>query len=126
MTIDEATLGEFINRFVGDFGAALHASTVVVGDRLGLYRALAEAGPSDAATLAAAVGCDTRLVQEWLAAQFVSGYCRYSAETGCYWLSPEQAAVLADPSSAMFHVGAMTIAASVAKDEDKVCDAFRN
>ena len=82
MAIDEARLEEFINRFAGDFGAALHASTVVVGDKLGLYRALADLGPTDAATLADATGCDARLVQEWLDAQYVSGYCHFSAQTG--------------------------------------------
>ena len=125
MGIDEAALQEFINRFAGDFGAALHASTVVVGDKLGLYRAMAELGPTDAAGLAEATDCDTRLVQEWLNAQFVSGYCQFSAQTGAYWLSPEQAAVLADPSTPAFLVGSMTIAASTAKDEEKVCEAFK-
>src|SRR5689334_4040124 len=125
MEIDEARLEEFINRFAGDFGAALHASTVVVGDKLGLYRALADLGPSDADALAAATDCDPRLVQEWLNAQYVAGYCHYSAQTERYWLSPEQEAVLADPSSPAFLVGAMTIASSTAKDEEKVCEAFR-
>ena len=112
------------DRTAGDFGAALHAATVVIGDKLGLYRALAEIGPADAAALAAATGCDTRLVEEWLDAQYVSGYCQYSAQTGTYWLTPEQAAVLADPTSPAFLVGAMTIAASIAKDEEKVREAF--
>jgi SAM-dependent methyltransferase len=125
MSIDEARLDEFIAQFAGDFGAALHASTVVVGDKLGLYRAMSEIGPSDAATLAEATGCDTRMLQEWLNAQFAAGYCDHSAETGTYWLSPEQAAVLADPGTPAFLVGAMTIAVSTAKDEDKVRDAFR-
>jgi ubiquinone/menaquinone biosynthesis C-methylase UbiE len=126
MAIDEAVLGEFVNQFAGDFGAALHASTVVVGDKLGLYRTLAEIGPADAATLAEATDCDTRLVQEWLNAQFVSGYCHHSTQTGAYWLSEEQAAVLADPSSPAFLIGSMTIAASTAKDEEKVCAAFKS
>ncbi len=125
MAIDEARLEQFIGQFAGDFGAALHASTVVVGDKLGLYRALADVGPTDAATLAAAADCDTRLVQEWLNAQYVAGYCNFSAQTGAYWLSPEQAAVLADPTSPAFLVGAMTIAVSTAKDEEKVYDAFK-
>ena len=126
MSIDEARLEAFIGQFAGDFGAALHASTVVVGDKLGLYRALADLGPVDAATLAAATECDTRLVQEWLNAQFVSGYCHFSAQTGMYWLSPEQAAVLADPTSPTLLIGSMTIAASTAKDEEKVCAAFKS
>jgi SAM-dependent methyltransferase len=126
MAIDEARLGEFINQFSGDFAAALHASTVVVGDKLGLYQAMARLGPTTAADLADATGCNERLVQEWLNAQAVSGYCHYSATTGCYWLSPEQAAVLADPSSPAFLIGSMTIACSTAKDEEHIRDAFRS
>ena len=125
MLLDEARLDEFMQRFATDFGAALHASTVVIGDKLGLYRALAQLGPTDAGHLAADTGCDVRLVQEWLDAQYVSGYCHHSSQTAMYWLSPEQAAVLADPSSPAFLVGSMTIAASTAKDEEKVCEAFR-
>ena len=125
MPIDEARLEEFIQKFAGDFGAALHASTVVIGDKLGLYRALADSGPTDAATVATAAGCDVRLVQEWLDAQYVSGYCHFSPQTATYWLSPEQAAVLADPSSPAFLIGSMTIAVSTAKDEEKVREAFK-
>jgi 2-polyprenyl-3-methyl-5-hydroxy-6-metoxy-1,4-benzoquinol methylase len=124
MSIDEARLDEFIAQFAGDFGVALHATTVVVGDKLGLYRTLAELGPTDADRLADAAGCDPRLVQEWLDAQYVAGYCHHSADTGTYWLSPEQAAVLADPTTPAFLVGAMTIAVSTAKDEEKVRAAF--
>jgi 2-polyprenyl-3-methyl-5-hydroxy-6-metoxy-1,4-benzoquinol methylase len=124
MAIDEARLEEFIHQFAGDFGAALHASTVVIGDKLGLYRTLSELGPVSSDGLAAAAGCDPRLVREWLAAQYVAGYCEHSDQTDTYWLSPEQAAVLADPGSPAFLVGAMTIAASTAKDEEKVREAF--
>ena len=125
MAIDEARLEEFINQFAGDFGAALHASTVVVGDKLGLYRTLADLGPSTADALATAAACDARLVEEWLNAPYVAGYCHHSDQTATYWLSPEQEAVLADPGSPAFLVGAMTIAAATAKDEEKVRDAFR-
>jgi SAM-dependent methyltransferase len=124
MAVDEKVLQDFVNRFAGDFGAALHAPTVVLGDKLGLYRALADLGPADATELAATTGCDPRLVQEWLNAQFVAGYCHHSAETEMYWLSPEQAMVLADEGSPAFLVGAMTIAVSIAKDEEKVRQAF--
>src|SRR3954452_18765093 len=108
MAIDEAVLDEFVQKFAGDFGAGIHASTVVIGDKLGLYRALSDGGPTDAAGLAEATGCNARLVQEWLNAQYVSGYCHFSAQTSTYWLSPEQAAVLADPGSPAFLIGSMT------------------
>jgi SAM-dependent methyltransferase len=123
MTIDQTQLDEFIGQFANDFATAVHASTVVVGDKLGLYRAMATSGPTDAAALADTTGCDARLVEEWLKAQYVSGYCHQ--DDGRYWLDDAQAAVLADPSTPAFMVGAMTIAVSTAKDEDKVREAFR-
>jgi SAM-dependent methyltransferase len=125
MSLDEARLGEFLDKFTADVGAAMHAPTVVIGDKLGLYRALAELGPTEAATLAATCGCDVRLAQEWLDAQYVSGYCHHSEHTARYWLSPEQAAVLADPASPVCLVASMTVAASTAKDEDKIRGAFQ-
>jgi 2-polyprenyl-3-methyl-5-hydroxy-6-metoxy-1,4-benzoquinol methylase len=125
MSIEEARLEAFVNKLAIDVGATLHAATVVIGDKLGLYRAMADIGPVDAAALAAATDCDERLVQEWLDAQFVSGYCEFSTQTGTYWLSPEQVAVLADPMSPAFMVGIMTLAASTAKDEEKISGAFR-
>ena len=125
MAIDQTRLEEFMWQFAADFGAALHASTVVLGNDLGLYRALADNGPTDAATVAAVTGCDTRLVQAWLDAQYVSGYCHFSAQTDAYWLSPEQAAVLADAGSPAFLVAGMTIATATAKEEEKIGAAFR-
>ena len=124
MELDPERLEAFMHQFAGDFGAALHAATVVVGDKLGLYAALAEIGPTDAAGLATAAACDARLVDEWLRAQYVSGYCQYSPETGHFWLTPEQTAVLADPTTGAFLVGAMTIAISAGKDEEMVRQAF--
>ncbi len=102
MAIDEAKLDQFIGQFVIDFGAAMHAATVVIGDKLGLYKALADAGPSTAEQLARRTSYDGRLVEEWLRAQFVSGYCEYDPSTGAFSLTDEQAAVLADDSTPAF------------------------
>jgi 2-polyprenyl-3-methyl-5-hydroxy-6-metoxy-1,4-benzoquinol methylase len=124
MELDQQRLEAFMHQFAGDFAAAMHAATVVVGDKLGLYAALAQIGPTDAASLAAATACDPRLVEEWLRAQYVSGYCQHIPDTGQFWLTPEQTAVLADPSTGAFLVGAMTIAAALAKDEEMVRQAF--
>jgi hypothetical protein len=68
MTINEDKLNDLIGQFVTDFGAAMHAATVVIGDKLGLYKALAERGPITGAALAEAVGYDERLVEQWLSA----------------------------------------------------------
>src|SRR5947208_16422738 len=126
MAVDEDRLNELIGRFVVDFGAAMHGATVVIGDKLGLYKALAAKGPCTGADLASTTGCDVRLVEEWLNAQFVSGYCDYDPASRTFWLSDEQAAVLADESTPAFLAGAMTLAASLYKDEEQVRDAFRS
>src|SRR4051794_11625040 len=73
MAIDEEKLNELIGRFVTDFGASMHGATVVIGDKLGLYKELAARGPVTGAELAERTGYDVRLVEEWLNAQFVSG-----------------------------------------------------
>jgi len=126
MTIDQQKLDDLIGRFVGDFGAAMHAATVVIGDKLGLYAALAEHGPITGAGLAEATGYDTRLVEEWLAAQFVSGYAEYDPATREFSLTAEQAAVMADPSTPAYLVGAQTITAALWKDEERIREAFRS
>ncbi|MFI5041834.1 MAG: class I SAM-dependent methyltransferase [Acidimicrobiales bacterium] len=125
MAIDENKLNDLIGRFVTDFGAAMHAATVVIGDKLGLYAALAERGPITGSDLAQALNYDPRLVEEWLAAQYVSGYAEYDPIDATFWLTEEQAAVLADASTPAFLVGAQTITAAVWKDEERIRTAFR-
>ena len=125
MAINEDKLNDLIGQFVTDFGAAMHAATVVIGDKLGLYKALAQQGPITGAELATALGFDTRLVEEWLSAQFVSGYAEYDPSTARFSLSEEQAAVLADDSTPAFLVGAQTITAAMWKDEERIREAFR-
>lgn len=85
MTLDQDRLQAFMERFAADQAATLHAATVVVGDQLGLYRALGESGPQTADELAAATDCQPRLVREWLGAQAASGYCEH--DDGRYWLT---------------------------------------
>jgi SAM-dependent methyltransferase len=126
MTINEDRLNDLIGRFVNDFGSAMHAATVVIGDKLGLYGALAERGPVTGADLAQSLGFDARLVEEWLAAQYVSGYAEYDPTERTFWLTEEQAAVLADDSTPAFLVGAQTITAAMWKDEERIRDAFRS
>jgi SAM-dependent methyltransferase len=124
-TLDEAQLHEFVLRFVTDLGAAQHAATVVVGDRLGLYRALAETGPATPLEVADAAGTDERYTQEWLNAQAASGYCEYDASTGRYSLTPVQQACLADETAPTFLTAGMYLAASLFKDEERVTEAIR-
>src|SRR5215510_14858885 len=95
---DPARLDAFLGQVVGDAGAAMSAALVVLGDRLGLYKALA-GRPATAAELARRTGTAERYVQEWLDAQASGGYVRYAAADGTYALPAEQAAALADEMS---------------------------
>ena len=122
--IDEAQVNEFVGKFLGDIGAALHAATVVIGDKLGLYEALAEVGPVNAAQLASEAGCDERYVLEWLNAQAASGYCEH--RDGQYWLTPEQAFCLADPDSPAYVTGGALVATAAHKDVERSVDAMKS
>ena len=122
---DQAKLEAFVGKMVGDMGAAMSAALVVLGDRLGLYKALAEAGPSTSAELAARTGTHERNVREWLAAQAAAGYVDYDRPGGKFSLSPEQAMVFADDNGPAFMAGGFEVLASLFIDEPKVAEAFR-
>ncbi len=122
--IDQAKLDEFMGRFVGDLGATLSAALVVIGDRLGLYRAMADGQPVDAEELAERTGTDPRYVREWLSNQAAGGYVSYDAASGSFSLSPEQSLALAQEGSPAFVPGAFQLATSLIKDEEKIGRAF--
>src|SRR5512146_536095 len=92
--LDQGRLEELLGQFVNDLGAAFHAVNAVVGDRLGLYAALAETGAAAPEEVAARAGCDPRPVREWLRAQAAGGYVTYDPRSERYSLSPEQAFAL--------------------------------
>ena len=121
-TIDEAKLNEFMGRFVGDLGAALSAALVVIGDRLGLYRAMADGSPVTSEELSERTGTDPRYVREWLSNQAAGGYVTYS--DGAFSLTPEQSLALAQEGSPAFVPGAFQLATSLVKDEEKITRAF--
>ena len=123
--INEAALNNLVGKMVGDLGAAVSGALVVLGDRLGLYRALAEVGPADSTKLAARTGLNERYVREWLANQAASGYVNYEPKSGCFSMSPEQQAVFANPESPVAMTGGFYAASSVYHDEPKVAEAFR-
>jgi 2-polyprenyl-3-methyl-5-hydroxy-6-metoxy-1,4-benzoquinol methylase len=124
MKLDEDALQAFMERWAADQAAAMHAATVVLGDQLGLYRALAEGGPLSADELAAATRCQPRLVREWLNAQVASAYCEHDPAGEHYWLTPEQAACLADGDSNTFVAGGALVTNSLHKDTERVQQAF--
>jgi SAM-dependent methyltransferase len=123
--VDQAKLNELLGRFVNDFGAAGFAATVVIGDKLGLYQALA-AGPATPAELADHTDTHPRMVAEWLAAQAASGYVTYDPDGGRFSLSAEQAFALADENGPMYLPGAFQVMVAAVKDEPKVTEAFRS
>ncbi len=123
--LDETKLNQFVGRMLGDMGAALGAALVLVGDRLGLYKAMAEAGPVTPAQLAKSTGTSERYVREWLAAQAAAGYVDYDKKTQQFSLSPEQAAVFADEQGPAFLAGFYDVVAAAVRDEPKITEAFR-
>lgn len=125
MTIDEDRLNQLLERVVLDFGAAWHAPLVVMGDRLGLYRALADHGPQTSAELAGNTGTRERYVREWLRSQSAGGYVDYDPDTDRYHMSAEQVAVLVDEDSPTFLVGAFQSAMAGVKAAPMVEQAFR-
>ncbi|MEG3193063.1 class I SAM-dependent methyltransferase [Lysobacter sp. D1-1-M9] len=108
MSIDEARLNEFLGRAVGDLGAAISSTLMLVGDQLGYYRALADE-PLDSHGLAARTDTHERYAREWLGNQAAGGYVQYDATSGQYSLSEEQALCLADPGGPVDLPGAYSI-----------------
>ncbi|HEX5094369.1 MAG TPA: class I SAM-dependent methyltransferase [Acidimicrobiia bacterium] len=123
--IDEAKLDAFMGQAIGDLGAAISGLMVYLGDQLGLYRAMAGAGPVSSADLAKATGTDERYVREWLNNQAAGGYVTYDPKAQNYTLPPEQAMALADEDSPAFLPGGYSGIVSAYIDADKFVDAFR-
>jgi 2-polyprenyl-3-methyl-5-hydroxy-6-metoxy-1,4-benzoquinol methylase len=124
--IDEERLNEFMHRFVGDLGAAMSAALVVIGDRLGLYRAMGDCEPVTAETLARRTQTDERYVREWLSNQAAGGYVSYDPDSGEFFLTPEQSFALAQDGSPAFIPGAFQSASAMVKATDKVTSAFEH
>jgi len=126
MAINEAKLNEFVGKAMGDLGGALTAALVVIGDKLGLYRAMAEAGPLAPAELAKRTGTTERYVREWLSGQAASGYICYDAASGKFHLDEEQAEALANDESPACVVGGFIGMTAAMRAEPKVAAAFRS
>ncbi len=123
--IDMDVLMQFVGQVVGDLGATIGAGNVLLGERLGLYRALAQQ-PTDAAGVARATGTDERYVEEWLRGQAAGGYVQYDAATATYSMTPEQAFALTDPDGPVFLPGAYELALGALKAQRHIEDAFRS
>jgi SAM-dependent methyltransferase len=125
MAVDMDKLNAFIGQFVTDLGAAVSAGMVVIGDRLGLYKALAE-GPMTSGELAAKTGTDERYVREWLASQAAGGYITYDDKTNKFSLTEEQAFTLAQEDSPAYLPGAFQLALGALNAVPRIADSFRS
>ena len=124
MAVNGERLNQLLGKFVADFGAAFHAGLVVIGESLGLYKALAE-GPLTSAELAERTGTHERYVREWLNSQAAGGYVEYDADAGRYSLSEEQAVTLADERSPAYLPGAFLLAVSALRAVPQITERFR-
>ncbi len=125
MAVDEKKMATLMDRLVADIGAVLHGPLVVLGERLGLYRALAKR-PHLPAELARETATDERYVAEWLAANAAAGYVEYDPAAKRYRMTEEQAAALVDRDSPYYTQGAFLVAMAMFRDEPKVVEAFRS
>src|SRR5437763_8308312 len=124
-TIDGAKLEAFVFRAVDEVGATLNTALVVMGDKLGLYKALAGAGPLTPTELAKRTDTAERYVREWLNAQAAGGYVEYDPETGRYTLPPEQTVALTDSESPAYLPGFFQIALGSVIDSPRIQEAAR-
>ncbi len=124
--IDPEKLEAFMGQAVTDMGAVISAPLFVIGERMGLYKAMAGAGRLTSEEVAERAGVAERSVREWLRNQAAGGYVIYDPDTHTYELPPEQALALADEESPFYLLGAYELIASLYADEDKIADAFRS
>jgi len=121
--MDETKLQTFMGKLVGDMGGAAMLASVILGEQLGLYRAMADGEAVTSGELATRTRCNARLVHEWLSAQAASGYVEH--EAGRFRLPPEQAMALANEDSPVYVAGGAVVLASMFLDKDKIVEAFR-
>jgi SAM-dependent methyltransferase len=123
-TSSPAALDKLADALINDMGAALGCALARIGDRLGLYRALRTLGRSTPDQLAAKTHLSPRMVREWLVAQAAAGYIEYDSKRGEYFLSEEQAALLADEDSPRFLLGGFQFATALVKAEERIAQTF--
>jgi ribosomal protein L11 methylase PrmA len=114
-----------LGKLVGDLGISLGGASILLGDRLGLYKAMADGVLVTPSELAKKTGLHERYVREWLSGQAASGYIDYHPEKNAFSLSPEQAMAFAEEGSPAFFAGAFDVVQSTYLDEPKVAEAFR-
>jgi 2-polyprenyl-3-methyl-5-hydroxy-6-metoxy-1,4-benzoquinol methylase len=124
-TVDQAALEQFMGQLIGTMTGGMMCFSILLGDELGLYKLMAEAGPATAEDLAGKAGCNARLIQEWLDGQTANGIVTRDSSDGRYELRPEAIWPLADESSPVFVARGLNVLASVYNDIPKIAEAFR-
>lgn len=124
-SIDTKKLEEFVMKAVGDIGSSLGAMMIIIGERLGLYKALSTFGPLSSEELAEKTDTSERYIREWLSSQAAADYLSYDPATKKFDLPPERALVLADEESPVYLLGGYQILRSIFKDEDKFVNMFK-
>jgi SAM-dependent methyltransferase len=124
-TIDPDKLNALLAQAVQDMGAAMQAPLIVIGDKLGLYRAMGDGEPVTPAQLAQRTGTAERYIREWLNANAAGKYVEYDAANGTYFMSPEQALALAQDDTPIHLPGFYHMLASLMKDEEKLTEIYR-
>ena len=125
MAINQDRLHEFLGKALVDFGATFNAALIRIGDKLGLYKALAAGGPQTAAELAKRTGTSERYVREWLSTQAAGGYVTYDAPNSKFFLTEEQAFAMADENSPCFMPGAFQVALAATRAEEQLAERFK-
>jgi 2-polyprenyl-3-methyl-5-hydroxy-6-metoxy-1,4-benzoquinol methylase len=123
--IDQAKLEAFLGKVVGDLGAAMGISLAAIGDKLGLYKAMAQLGPVTSETLARNTGTSERYVREWLINQAAGGYITYDSSTGKYTLPAEQALALTNEDSPFFIGGGFQLTNAVLLAQPRIEQNFK-
>jgi SAM-dependent methyltransferase len=123
--LDPDKLNQLLLQAVTDMGASMQSALIIIGDRLGLYRAMADCAPVSAAELASRTGTNERYVREWLNAHAAGNYVQYDPATDTYHMTPEQSFALAQDDTAVHLPGFYHMIASCMKDEEKLTEIFR-
>lgn len=127
MNINEEKLHNLLGKFVGDLGATMSAGTIVIGEKLGLYKAMRDAGKAvTSEELATATNTNERYIREWLNAQAASGYVEYDAESKSFYMTDEQTFVMTDETSAAYLPGAFILATAALLATPKITERFKS
>src|SRR5215475_1245650 len=125
VSLNPDALNQLLGQMVNDLGAAANGALVVLGDRLGIYKALADIGPATSQQLAKKTELHERQLREWPRAHAASGYVSYDADSDAVSLTPEQVAVFADPNSPAALTGGFYAISAIYLDEPLVAESFR-